>query len=75
MKLISIEVEDLANSENPALRRVATRRDTMRAFEARRNTFIGAERRRSTLRRMSSIHNTGMIKEVSPDNYNYYTNR
>ena len=51
-------IEDLANSDNPALRRVAARRGTMRAFEERRNTFIDAERRRSTIRRMSSVQHT-----------------
>jgi hypothetical protein len=66
-------VEDLEKSDNPALRRVAARRGTMRAFEERRDTFIGAERRRSTIRRMSSVQSNGLTTEVKASSINDVT--
>ena len=48
-------MDDFANSNNAALRRLSMRKSTLDAFEHRRRSYLTAERRRSTLRRQSSL--------------------
>ena len=48
--------ESFARSENPTLRRLSMKPEAMKAFTHRRDSYFDGARRRSTLRRLSSVN-------------------
>ena len=48
--------ETFARSENPTLRRLSMKPEAMKAFTHRRDSYFDGARRRSTLRRLSSVN-------------------
>merc|ERR1711956_73158 len=73
--------ETFARSENPTLRRLSMKPEAMKAFTHRRDSYFDGARRRSTLRRLSSV-NKGSVNEgfeedsaIAGSDENYSTSR